>query len=100
MKNFPVILSFYVCVLKSCFATGIYKAAISFPFHVDISCVQEFLAITNFSDSVEIGASVTLNDVAKHLSQNADQSVTFEPIASHIMQIAGNPVRNVSFAPN
>ena len=58
--------------------------------------MHEFRAITNASDSVEFGASVTLNEVADYLTQRTADSVTFKPIASHLLQIASKSIRNVS----
>ena len=56
---------------------------------------MELQSITDHSDSVEFGASVTLSRLADYLMQKSLQSVTFEPIASHISKVAGKPVRNV-----
>ena len=83
-------------LLIICFViTGVYRDSKSYSMYVDIGQVSEFQSITNHSDSVEFGASVTLSRLADYLMQTSNQSVTFEPIASHVKKVASKPIRNV-----
>ena len=65
--------------------------------YVDIGQVSEFQSITDHLDSVEFGASVTLSCLGDYLMQKSNQSVTFEPIASHVKHVASKPIRNVAY---
>ena len=87
MYRFWLIIVYYL---------GVYKDFKSYPLYIDIGQVAEFQSITDNIDSIEFGASVTLNRLANFLALKSDQSVTFNPISSHIKQVASKPIRNVS----
>jgi len=105
-------LSFLQCVkVRYLFLSGIFKSTKIPPLYIDVSQVTEFCSVTDNGDSIEFGASVTLSCLADFLTQNSNQSVTFEAdfltqnsnqsvtfesIASHLLKVAGKPVRNVS----
>ena len=78
------------------FVLGVYKDYESYPLYIEIGQVYEFRSITTGTNSVEFGASVTLNEMVKYFKQYSSSSVTFEPMSSCIAKVASNPVRNVS----
>ena len=83
-------------MLIICFViTGVYRDSKSYSMYVDIGQVSEFQSITDHSNSVEFGASVTLSRLVDYLMQKSNQSVTFEPIVSHVKHVASKPIRNV-----